>query len=186
MSEDTFLTPEQVKMAIAAMNWSNRELSENAGLGIATVARYATGDQISLKTSEKIKKCFTKHGLTFIAEGEASATGGPGVRLSMSFDATFYFASYHFNRFFQFVDFNKDVKKQGPALKSFNHLLHADVTSGGIDPRLAIVTLKNNFATIPTSTFEDDDNAEIVKNNIKTLLEMFDQMIDSIDKQAKS
>jgi hypothetical protein len=78
------ITVEQVKAARALLLWSQETLTEKTGLGIATIKRIEalsgplTGTQ---RTVSAIRSALENAGVEFLADGEASATGGAGVRL---------------------------------------------------------------------------------------------------------
>jgi transcriptional regulator with XRE-family HTH domain len=72
-------------MARAALEWGVRDLAKAAEIAPNTVMRFETGrnapNTITLKA---MKQAFEAAGVRFIAEGEESLRGGPGVRLKAS------------------------------------------------------------------------------------------------------
>lgn len=67
----------QARMGRAALNWTTKDLSEKAGIGINTVTRFERGDDARVSTAEKIKQALEQAGVEFIPENG----GGSGVRL---------------------------------------------------------------------------------------------------------
>lgn len=78
MHSSMAVTPAQVRMARAALNWTVRDLAEATKLHRNTISNIETGkylgDEESLATIEKV---LHRAGVEFIAENG----GGPGVRL---------------------------------------------------------------------------------------------------------
>ena len=72
------VSPEQIRMARAGLNWSATELSQRAGLALATVARFENGGGVTVATLEKMEKALEKAGIVFIPK---DSQGGVGVRL---------------------------------------------------------------------------------------------------------
>jgi transcriptional regulator with XRE-family HTH domain len=75
------LTPTQCKMARAALGWGVRELADAACVNVNTVTRFESGKKANVSTRKLIQQAFEAAGLAFIAEGEESLSGGPGVRV---------------------------------------------------------------------------------------------------------
>ncbi|CAO4137945.1 helix-turn-helix domain-containing protein [Methylorubrum extorquens] len=72
----TVLTVEQIRMAKAALGWSNPMMAEMTGLHRNTLNRAENGEA-KRSTLELLRRVFEQAGLEFIpANG-----GGPGVRL---------------------------------------------------------------------------------------------------------
>ena len=73
------LTLEQIKGARAMLGWSAKELSERAGIGVATIQRMEIrGPGTSTANNlQAVKESLEKAGIEFIPENG----GGPGVRL---------------------------------------------------------------------------------------------------------
>ncbi|WP_246806143.1 helix-turn-helix domain-containing protein [Ensifer sp. ENS10] len=68
-------------MGRAALNWSTQELAQKAGVGANTVNRFESGQDARVSSVDKMRNAMEEAGVVFIADGEASAAGGPGVRL---------------------------------------------------------------------------------------------------------
>lgn len=75
------LTSDQARMARAALKWSVREVAAAARVSPNTVTRIETGGTSNASTLDAIQRAFEAAGVSFLAEGEASPGGGPGVRL---------------------------------------------------------------------------------------------------------
>lgn len=75
------LTATQCKMARAALDWGVRELADEAGVNANTITRFESGKKANVSTRKLIRQAFEAAGLVFIAEGEESLSGGPGVRV---------------------------------------------------------------------------------------------------------
>jgi transcriptional regulator with XRE-family HTH domain len=72
------ITPLQVRMARAALQWGVRDLARHAGVAANTVSRYENGLGTTVKTLEQVRLALERGGVVFIP---ADAAGGPGVRL---------------------------------------------------------------------------------------------------------
>ncbi len=59
------MTPQQVKMARAALGWSSRTLALHAGVTPNTVTNLETGKTVRPSTLERIRAAFEKAGLKF-------------------------------------------------------------------------------------------------------------------------
>lgn len=70
------------RMARAALHWSLDDLAAKAKVGRATIARFETGTVARGETVALIRAALEGAGVIIIAEGEASASGGVGVRLA--------------------------------------------------------------------------------------------------------
>lgn len=64
------------------LGWTAQALADQACVGVATVRRYEAGSQVAETSLSAIEAALVEAGITFIASGEASRTGGEGVRLS--------------------------------------------------------------------------------------------------------
>jgi transcriptional regulator with XRE-family HTH domain len=73
------MLPVHVRMARAALGWTNRELANKAKVNLNTVARYEAGREVKSRTIESIESVFTAAGVTLIYE---DAHGGVGLRLT--------------------------------------------------------------------------------------------------------
>jgi transcriptional regulator with XRE-family HTH domain len=77
------MTPEQSKMARAALGWSLTRLATEAGIGRATVARFELGETVQSDSVDALRRAFVNAGMELIEAGKASkAGGGPGVRIA--------------------------------------------------------------------------------------------------------
>jgi len=66
------LTPAQVRMARAALQWTVAELARRAGITTRTVLRYEHGENVTVETLLKLKAAFEEAGVTWVPEN-----GGP-------------------------------------------------------------------------------------------------------------
>jgi transcriptional regulator with XRE-family HTH domain len=71
------ITPQQSRMARAAINWTTRDLADAASVGINTVTRFENGREAMIGTVGKMRRALEAAGVEFIAENG----GGAGVRL---------------------------------------------------------------------------------------------------------
>jgi transcriptional regulator with XRE-family HTH domain len=72
------VTPAQCRAARGLLGWNQRELAQNAGVGIVTAHQLETGvSQPRRATLEVIRRALESAGVEFIDENG----GGPGVRL---------------------------------------------------------------------------------------------------------
>lgn len=70
------------------LGWSRDVLAKRSGVAPATLADFEAGKRSPYaRTLVDIRKALEGAGVTFLAEGEASSTGGPGVRLAAGRDA---------------------------------------------------------------------------------------------------
>lgn len=76
------LSPLQSRLARAALNWSIREAATAAGVGFNTLARFEVGGETYASTLQKIRAAYEAAGVAFVAAGEASLSGGEGVRFA--------------------------------------------------------------------------------------------------------
>jgi hypothetical protein len=79
------MTPEQSAMARAALHISRLELATLASLGVATVVRFESGQNVADETVVALQIALEKGGVEFIPAGasirDGRGDGGPGVRL---------------------------------------------------------------------------------------------------------
>ncbi|MCW6529735.1 helix-turn-helix domain-containing protein [Sphingomonas sp. MMSM20] len=79
------MTPDQSAMARAALHLSRAELATLAGLGVATVVRFESGQSVTDDSIVAMRAALEKAGVEFIPAGAAirdsGGAGGPGVRL---------------------------------------------------------------------------------------------------------
>jgi DNA-binding XRE family transcriptional regulator len=75
------MTPEQCKMARAAVGLGVRELAEKADVSPNTITRLERGETMQRRTTETIRVALETAGVEFIPTGHYQGEGGPGVRL---------------------------------------------------------------------------------------------------------
>ncbi|MCV2447175.1 helix-turn-helix domain-containing protein [Paracoccus sp. DMF] len=74
------MTPEQVRMARAALRIGVRDLAEAAGVTPATITRFETEKgRLQHASAEAIRKALEAQGVQFLEGGQVAA--GPGVAL---------------------------------------------------------------------------------------------------------
>ncbi len=71
------ITPCQVRMARAALQWTVAELARQAGVTTRTVLRYEHGQNVTLETILKLKAAFESAGVSWIPENGGPATVRP-------------------------------------------------------------------------------------------------------------
>ena len=71
------MTPEQCRMARAALNLGVRELATLARVSTNTIARFERGEQLKDVTMDRVQEALESAGIEFIPENG----GGVGVRL---------------------------------------------------------------------------------------------------------
>ena len=76
MSRDFTLTPEQVRMARAALKWNTGELAREADINPNTVTKFENGGNVTIDTLAKIKAAFERAGIVWVPENGGAA----GVR----------------------------------------------------------------------------------------------------------
>lgn len=76
------ISSDQCRAARILAGLSAVELAKKAGVGIATIKRFESGQSVQPATVDAVVIALTKAGVTFIAEGQVSAEGGEGVRLT--------------------------------------------------------------------------------------------------------
>ena len=75
---------EQVKAARYLLQWEQKKLAEMSGVSLPTIGRLESqpGPLMAYEsTVSAIRTALENAGVEFIADGEASVTGGAGVRL---------------------------------------------------------------------------------------------------------
>ena len=78
--QDNKMTPEQVRMARAALRIGVRDLAEMAEVSFTTVSRFETEKGgLQHSSAEAIRKALEARGIQFLENGEVAA--GPGVSL---------------------------------------------------------------------------------------------------------
>jgi transcriptional regulator with XRE-family HTH domain len=75
------MTPDQCRMARAALRISAKELGALAEVREATVSHFEQGRESYASTIRRLQAALEARGVVFVAPGEASLSGGPGVRL---------------------------------------------------------------------------------------------------------
>lgn len=78
------MTPEQCRMARAALTMGVRELAERASVSPTTVTRLERGEGLYPRTVDTIRAALEAAGVEFIPAGAYQGEGGPGVRLKTS------------------------------------------------------------------------------------------------------
>jgi transcriptional regulator with XRE-family HTH domain len=63
------VTPDQCRIARAALKWSLTDLASESGIGRATVARFELGQTVQPETITKLRAVFENHRIRFIEEG---------------------------------------------------------------------------------------------------------------------
>ncbi len=76
------MTPDQSRMARAALRWSLTDLSVAAGVGRATAARFELGQSVDEKSVEAMRGALVAAGILLIDAGKSSPAAGVGVRLA--------------------------------------------------------------------------------------------------------
>lgn len=70
-------------MARAALGWGMRDLAQASGISMDTINRLEThGAELRASTLTAIREALERAGVEFIAEDQASESGGLGVRLA--------------------------------------------------------------------------------------------------------
>lgn len=75
------MTPEQCKMARAALGLGVRELAEKADVSPNTITRLERGESMQRRTVDTIRAALEAAGAEFISAGDYQGSGGPGIRL---------------------------------------------------------------------------------------------------------
>ena len=70
-------------MARAALGWSTDRLAAEAGVGRATIQRFEQGGDARQSSLNAMQMTLEKAGVEFIAAGQHSPEGGPGIRLKL-------------------------------------------------------------------------------------------------------
>lgn len=74
------MSAEQCRAARGLLGWSADELAKAAGVGVATVRRFETGDTVREVSVDALRQALERGGLAFIAAGASGGRGGEGVR----------------------------------------------------------------------------------------------------------
>jgi transcriptional regulator with XRE-family HTH domain len=81
-TERPMLTPDQCRMARAALKWSREDLAKKSGVAAVTIKGFELlGADSKFSTLIKLQRALEAAGVEFIDEGHKSDDGGPGVRL---------------------------------------------------------------------------------------------------------
>ena len=81
-TERSMLTPDQCRMARAALKWSREDLAKKSGVAAVTIKGFELlGADSKFSTLNKLQRALEAAGVEFIDEGHKSEDGGPGVRL---------------------------------------------------------------------------------------------------------
>lgn len=75
------ITPKQCRAARSLLGWTSQHLSKASGVHISTLSRFESGGDAYQSTAAKLRAELERGGVTFVGDGEASLTGGAGVRL---------------------------------------------------------------------------------------------------------
>jgi hypothetical protein len=71
-------------MGRAALRWTAEHLAKTANLGVATVRRAEPGQEITVANLLAIQRTLEEAGLVFFDAGQASLSGGRGLRMLRS------------------------------------------------------------------------------------------------------
>ena len=72
----------QCRMARAALDWSQRDLAEAAGVSARTVIRYEAGESVLPARVQKLREAFEAAGVVFLAGGRSDGAVLPPRHLS--------------------------------------------------------------------------------------------------------
>ena len=75
------ITPEQSRAARALLGWSGRDLAEASKVHFTTLSRFERGGDAYRSTVDALRAALEAAGVVFVGAGEASLSGGAGVRL---------------------------------------------------------------------------------------------------------
>ncbi len=75
------MTPEQCRMSRAALGLGVRDLAQIADVSPNTIARLERGESLHRRTLHHLRGALEAEGVLFLADGETSEWGGPGIRL---------------------------------------------------------------------------------------------------------
>lgn len=76
------ITPDQCRAARVLAGLSAVDLANRAGVGIATIKRFESGQPVQSATVDTITAALVSSGIAFIAAGGRSIEGGEGVRIA--------------------------------------------------------------------------------------------------------
>jgi predicted transcriptional regulator len=76
------VTTRQMRAARALLGWSQQDVVDRTGIGLNTINDIERGVRDPRKSTwDKIVQTFRDAGVEFVGDGQASLTGGEGVRL---------------------------------------------------------------------------------------------------------
>lgn len=78
------ITPAQMRAARSLLGWDQRRLAREAGISLPTIRRMEGSEgnvRGNVDSLVKVVEALDRAGVTLIAEGDASPSGGRGVRL---------------------------------------------------------------------------------------------------------
>ncbi len=75
------MTPQQSRMARAALGMSIIDLGKAASVRAATVSNFESGGEAYASTIAKLQAALEAGGVVFVGNGEVSLSGGVGVRV---------------------------------------------------------------------------------------------------------
>lgn len=78
------ITPAQMRAARALLGWDQRRLALEAGVSLPTIRRMEASEgnvRGNVDTLVKVVEALERGGVSLLAEGEATSSGGRGVRL---------------------------------------------------------------------------------------------------------
>ena len=74
------MSPDQCRASRALLGWSAQELAAAAGLGLASVKRFESGQLVQPATVQALRNAVEAAGLVLLYAGDRSHSGGEGVR----------------------------------------------------------------------------------------------------------
>lgn len=74
------MTPEQSRMARAALKWSLDDLAGEAGIGRATIARFEAGENVADRSIEAMEAAFARHRVRLVKDGAFAGALYKGLR----------------------------------------------------------------------------------------------------------
>lgn len=74
------MTPDQSRMARAALKWSLADLANAAGIGRATVARFEAGENVADRNVKAMMDAFERHRVRLITDGSFKGALYKGLR----------------------------------------------------------------------------------------------------------
>jgi len=74
------MTPQQSRMARAALKWSLSDLAEASGVGRATAARFELGESVEAGRVEAMRRAFEASRIHFVETGKWAGAVYSGLR----------------------------------------------------------------------------------------------------------